>query len=265
MAVLHGQQFRSRVDAVIVDVLPMERGRVIADLRPEELEVRDNRALQQVTHMAGGTSALSIYLLLDTSSSLSESDLQHLRTSAQSLAAALRPADELSLVTFSERVRLHGSQTAAALNEAFDGIQPMGGTSLNDALTAGFRLAERVADKRPVVIAFSDGTDTTSWLTARNVDDAARTSWGALFAVLPRPRPAPLLEDLADLTGGDVLKLTSDLSGLSGAFMQILERLRQRYLIAFTPSSSTPGWHELDVKVKRSGAKVVARRGYLRR
>jgi VWFA-related protein len=262
---VRGQQFRSRVDTVIVDVLPMERGVVIANLRPEELEVRDNRTLQQITHVTGGTSALSIYLLLDTSGSLSEKDLQHLRRGAQSLAAALRPADELSLVTFSDRVRLHGMQTASALNESFDQLQPMGGTALNDALTAGFRLAERAADKRPVVITFSDGVDTTSWLTSKDVGDAARTSWSSLFAVLPRPRSAPLLEELADLTGGDVLKLTSDLSGLSNAFMQILERLRQRYLVAFTPSSSAPGWHELDVKVKRPAARVLARRGYLRR
>ena len=47
--------------------------------------------------------------------------------------------------------------------------------------------------------------------------------------------------------------------------VQILERLRQRYLLAFTPSSSTPGWHRLDVRVRRPNVKVIARQGYTRR
>ena len=42
-------------------------------------------------------------------------------------------------------------------------------------------------------------------------------------------------------------------------------RLRQRYLVAFTPTSSAAGWHELDVRVKRPNVTVLARRGYIRR
>ena len=43
------------------------------------------------------------------------------------------------------------------------------------------------------------------------------------------------------------------------------QRVRQRYLLAFTPTSDAAGRHELDVRVKKPNARVVARRGYLRR
>jgi hypothetical protein len=55
------------------------------------------------------------------------------------------------------------------------------------------------------------------------------------------------------------------LAALPATFRGILERLRQRYVLGFVPSSSVSGWHDLDVRVKRPNVKVVARRGYVRR
>jgi VWFA-related protein len=256
---------RSRVDAVLLDVLPIERGRIVSNLRIEDIEIRDNGTLQSVTHLSADRAALGIQLLLDTSGSLSAADLEHLRQGALALAATLGAGDELRLMTFAQIVTLHGAMDAAALGAAFDRLKPFGDTSLHDTLTAGFRLVDRRNSLRPVVIAFSDGADTASWLTARDVEEAARSSWASFFAVTPPHAAAPLLEGLATLTGGEVLKLGADLSTLPRLFVEILERIRQRYLVAFTPTSSTPGWHELDVRIKRSNVRVMARRGYVRR
>ena len=257
--------FRTQVDTVLLDVLPTERGRVLSNLRPEDIEIRDNGALQTITHLSSDAGFLNVYLLLDTSGSLTRADLRHLRQGALELAETLRRGDELRLLTFSQIVTLHGALDKTKLGAAFDRLEPLGDTSLHDTLIAGFRLADRQSSLRPVVIAFSDGADTYSWLTARNVDDAARMSWASFFAVTPRALSVPLLEQVAELTGGEVLKLTTDLSSLPQVFLQILERLRQRYLVAFTPTSSTRGWHELDVRVRRPNVRVLARKGYLRR
>ena len=263
----HAQQavFRSGVDTVLLDMLPTERGRVIADLRQSEVEVRDNGVLQSITSLSGEAASLGVFLLLDTSGSLTPRDLEHLHQGARSLASTLRPRDELTLITFSQIVSLHGVRTASTLGAAFARLEPAGNTALHDALATGFRLADRGSNLRPVVIALSDGRDTASWLTAKDVNDAARTSWASFFGVTPKVMPAPLLEDLAHLTGGNVVKLTDDLTTLPAVFTQILERLRQRYLVSFTPTSSSPGWHELDVRVKRPNVTVLARRGYIRR
>jgi VWFA-related protein len=256
--------FRSQTDTVVLDLLPTSRNRIIDDLRMAEVEVRDNGLLQTLTHFSADPAPLDVYLLLDTSSSLTEQDLNHLRQGARALASQLRPEDELKLVTFTQYVRLHGVQTADSLASTFDRLQPVGDTALHDALVAGFRLGGH-GSRRPVVIAFSDGADTASWFGANDAEDAARLSWASFFAVTPRSSAQALLGRLADLSGGDVIEIGSDLAALSDSLLRILTRVRQRYLLAFTPSTSTPGWHELDVRVKRSNVRVVARRGYLRR
>ncbi len=257
--------FRSQVDAVVLDVLPTDRNGVISGLHAGDFEVRDNGVVQTLTHVSGEVAPLGVVLLLDTSGSLSERDLEHLRRGALEIAGMLRDQDEMRLVTFSHHVRLHGVVDTSALATIFSRLEPLGETALHDALTAAFRLADRQDQKRPVVIAFSDGADTASWLGATHVDDAARGSWAAFFGATPRVGATPIFDDLAALTGGATLALDADFANLPKTFLEILERVRQRYLLAFTPSSSVPGWHELEVRVKRAGARVVARKGYLRR
>ena len=51
---------------------------------------------------------------------------------------------------------------------------------------------------------------------------------------------------------------------LSAIFLSMLEEFRQRYLVSYTPRGVTrDGWHRLEVRVKRRGALVKARPGYL--
>ena len=51
---------------------------------------------------------------------------------------------------------------------------------------------------------------------------------------------------------------------LGSAFLGILEEFRQRYLVSYTPKGvDKRGWHQLTVRVKGRGVKVVARPGYM--
>ncbi len=257
--------FRSQTDSVLLDVLATDRSGVIQNLGAADIEVRDNGVLQTLTLVSGDVAPLSVSLLLDTSGSLSPRELENLRRGASAVAMSLRPGDELRLATFSQHVMLHGLVDTSTVARIFSRLEPLGETALHDALTVGFRLSERQDSKRPVVIAFSDGEDTASWMTRKNVDDAAKQSWAAFFAATPRGAAAPIFSDLASLTGGTTLVLNAGFENLPESFLQILERVRQRYLLAFTPTSNAAGWHELDVRVKKPNARVVARRGYLRR
>ena len=257
--------FRSQTDSVLLDVLATDRSGVIQNLGAADIEVRDNGVLQALTLVSGDVAPLSVSLLLDTSGSLSPRELENLRRGASAVAMSLRPGDELRLATFSQHVVLHGLVDTSTVARIFSRLEPLGETALHDALTVGFRLSERQDSKRPVVIAFSDGEDTASWMTKKNVDDAAKQSWAAFFAATPRGAAAPIFSDLASLTGGTTLVLNAGFENLPESFLQILERVRQRYLLAFTPTSNAAGWHELDVRVKKPNARVVARRGYLRR
>jgi uncharacterized protein YegL len=214
--------FRSQVDTVLLDVLATDRRGVVPNLRAADFEVRDNGVIQTLTHVSGEVAPLGVFLLLDTSGSLSPRELDHLRQGATAVASTLRTGDELRLITFSHYVTLHGLIDSDALARIFGRLEPLGETALHDALTAGFRLSERQDTKRPVVIAFSDGADTASWMTEKNVDDAARQSWAAFFAATPRAAAVPIFGDLASLTGGVTLTLDADFANLHA----IVERTR---------------------------------------
>jgi Ca-activated chloride channel family protein len=257
--------FRSKVDTVTLDVLATNGGVTIPNLRAEDFTVRDDGVQQVVTHVSGDASALALHLLLDISGSLSARDLANLQQGAAEVVRLSRSDDRLRLVTFTDVVRLHDDVDAASIGPIFQSLKPEGDTALHDALAAAFHLGDQPGPRRPVAIVFSDGADTASWLNASAIDETAKRSWTSVFAISPRAGPEQLLSDLTDVTGGELIVLSRGLAGLPDTLRGILERLRQRYLLAFTPTSSASGWHELEVRVKKPNAKVVARRGYLRR
>jgi VWFA-related protein len=109
---------------------------------------------------------------------------------------------------------------------------------------------------------FSDGLDTSSWLTPARVLDTARRSDVVVYAVASSPAKSPFLRDLTALTGGQMFE-TERGNDLTPAFQRILDEFRYRYLITYTPRGvPNSGYHRLGVRIRRSGATVRARPGY---
>jgi hypothetical protein len=70
----------------------------------------------------------------------------------------------------------------------------------------------------------------------------------------------PLLHDLGTETGGWLW--SAGWTKLAGAFREVLDDLRSRYLLSYDPTGvAGAGWHALEVKLKRGGAKVTAQTG----
>jgi hypothetical protein len=69
---------------------------------------------------------------------------------------------------------------------------------------------------------------------------------------------------LAQETGGAAI-FTARTMDLSTPFRSILERFRSTYVLYYSPRGvDRPGFHTLEVRVKRDKAIVTARRGYFR-
>src|SRR5438093_7668495 len=117
---------------------------------------------------------------------------------------------------------------------------------------------------RALLITFSDGLDTASWLTPDAVlESAKRSDVVAYSAAIDTVGGAPFLRDLSAFTGGTLYKIEST-KDLRAAFIRILEEFRHRYLVSYTPRGvSRDGWHKLDVRVKNRRASIKARPGYL--
>jgi len=73
-----------------------------------------------------------------------------------------------------------------------------------------------------------------------------------------------VLGDLAEQTGGRLFKIESTRS-LSRVFLEVLDELRQRYLVSYSRRAlPQEGWHQLTVPRRRAGApRLRARPGYV--
>ena len=70
------------------------------------------------------------------------------------------------------------------------------------------------------------------------------------------------LNRLVEASGGRQWSAGSDRQ-LRELFTRALEEMRARYLLSYTPAgSSSPGWHEVKVKLKNQRGDITARPGY---
>lgn len=75
-------------------------------------------------------------------------------------------------------------------------------------------------------------------------------------------KPDPSLYSLALESGGGYFEL-DDTEHLASTFARVADELHQQYLIGFTPAALDGRMHTLDVRVRKSGVTVRARKSYL--
>ena len=257
--------FSTRVDTVRVDVLVSEAGNPVVGLQPADFEVLDNGVQQRIDFFLHSELPLNVVLALDTSGSVTGERLNQLRAAGRAILNGLKTDDKLALVTFGSTITVRTALTTdmtrarAALATETDG----GDTALVDATYSAMALGETDLG-RALVILFSDGLDTASFLTPENVLDTARRTDAVVYAVsVGSAGRGAFLGDVTRLTGGRVLSLEST-QDMDGAFLEILNEFRQRYLLSYSPRGvSSSGWHRLDVRVKSRNVEIKARPGYL--
>lgn len=256
--------FSAKRESVRVDVLVTDRGKVVTGLGAGDFEIRDNGVPQTVDLVSFQQIPLNVFLALDVSTSVSGERLKHLQTAGHALLDRLAQDDRSALLTFSHAVILREGLTAATarVRQALTDVQPSGDTALVDGAYTAMML-DPSDGGRNLLLVFSDGLDTASWLTPDRVLDSARRSEFVVYGVSSRgPEDSRFLDDLAELTGGATLKIEST-RDLSATFLKILDEFRQRYLISYSPSGVAPGgFHRLEVRVKGRRVTVKSRAGY---
>jgi Ca-activated chloride channel family protein len=270
--------FRARTELVRVDVLVTDDGAPVAGLTAADFEVRDNGVGQRVT-AAGTVESVQLGVVLDVSGSMTGERLAIARKATTDLLGRLTRGDRFAVVAFGDQVgRVTGpGASAAEAAAALDRVQAGGSTALLDGTYAGILEADGGPGPK-LLLVMTDGRNNTSWLQARPVIDTARRhetviypvavdvddTWdGGISMRLRTSDAVALLEAMADQTGGRYVEAGWDRS-LGERFQQILREYRQRYILTFTPEGvpAGDGWHALEVKVKRPGARVRARTRY---
>jgi VWFA-related protein len=257
--------FSARVESVRVDVLVLENGRPVRGLGPADFEIADNGVPQQVELVSFEQIPLNVVLALDMSDSVAGERLAQLRDASGAVLDGLTKGDQAALVTFSHVVALGSplSKDVGVARAALTDALGLGNTSLVDGVYAAMMVGESDVG-RALLIVFSDGLDTSSWLSPDAVlESAKRSDVVAYSAAIGSVGGAPFLRELSALTGGTLYKIEST-RDLRAMFLGILEEFRHRYLVSYTPRGvARDGWHRLDVRVKNRRAAIKARPGYL--
>ncbi len=257
--------FRTGVERVQLDVAVTRGGRPVAGLTAADFTVTDNGVTQRIESAEAEDAAISVQLVLDTSSSVSGPRLQRLIEASAGLLNALRPSDRAGLITFSTSVdvRVPMTNDIERVTRAVGTVRGTGATSLRDAVALALEGAG-AEGTRLLILVFSDGADTASWLRGDDIVESARRS-GAVVHLVEIPGPdgtSPFSMALTKAGGGRVYSASSE-SQLGQLFTRALAEMRARYVLTFAPQpANVVGWHDLKVKTRANGVEVQARQGY---
>ena len=145
------------------------------------------------------------------------------------------------------------------------GSTPFGTTGLHDAIIRAIDDVQPAKGRRALVL-LSDGNDRYSQASAADALDRARRSDVMIYPVAHRRDASAALCRARDHHRRPVLH-ARDGAALADTLRGIARELRQQYLLGYTPSrapvAGSDEWRSISVSVKRPGARVRARDGYL--
>jgi VWFA-related protein len=301
MATPAGQEvFRSGVDGITITVSVRSNNRAVPGLTAADFLLTDNRVEQELTTIAAEKVPLDLTLLLDLSSSVDGPLLQRLKTAVSDTAALLRDGDRIRLVAISQVLREVFSLRPRGEAMPLDALVAEGATSLYDGMAATMMRAT-APGRRQLIVAFSDGRDSTSIIDEKTLREIARLTDAVVDVVIPVARAtgdgsvrrlsqrntvdslaagenvnlggrgsrsagdaaSPVLAELVGPTSGQVFQLGTD-DSVSQVFKAMLDDFRASYVLQYVPRGVAPeGWHEVSVTVKKHPKyEIRARKGY---
>jgi VWFA-related protein len=267
---------RSSVELTAVTVTVRDaEGRLAGDLPRDAFSVYEDGALQEITQFTHERVPVALGLLLDVSDSMFGQRIRDARAAVERfLLELLAPDDMFFVMAFNHAPHLLTPWTSepGAVREALEQLRPSGGTAIYDAVLRALPMLDSRPRDRAAVVLISDGADTASDATLRDIRAqllrtdvfiyAIAIDSPAQQAINTRVNPETLGE-ITSQTGGrtDVVHDTAD---LSAATARIAEELNTQYVLGY--SSPTPGdgkYHSIRVRVNGAGYRVRARNGYM--
>jgi VWFA-related protein len=270
------QPLKSGVEVITVTATVRDAdGRLIPDLPRDAFEIFEDGERQAVTQFTGERVPIGLGVLLDISDSMFGKRIRDARAAVDRfLFELLDPDDEFFILAFNHEPHLltGWTNTPDIVRKALDGIHPSGGTAAYDAVLAALPVIARRSRERAAILLISDGADTASTATLREVRSALVRSDAFAYAIAidsPEPQPintrvnATALREITDDSGGRT-EVVRSLADLVGATDRIAEELNHQYVLGYSSPRGADGqFHSIRVKIKGSDYRVRARNGYV--
>ena len=271
-----GRPFTSGVEVVrITATVRDEDGGLVRNLPRDAFEVFEDGVEQPITQFTSERVPVSLGVLLDISDSMYGNRIVEARAAIDRfLFELLDHSDEFFILAFNHapHVLTTWTNNPAVVRRALDGIKPSGGTAEYDAVLAALPRFEQRTKPRASLLLVTDGADTASDATLRDVRWALMRSDAFAYAIAidtPERRPIntivnmPALTELTSGSGGRA-ELVRTGEDLVAATAGIAEELNSQYVLGYNAPRGPDGqFHSIRVRVTEPGYRVRARNGYL--
>ena len=268
--------FKSAIDLTTVTATVLNKeGALVSGLARDAFEVFEDGEPQVITQFTNERVPVSLCVLLDVSDSMYGRRIEDAREAVdQFVGNLLDRGDEFSILAFNHQQRwlTRWTSDAATASRVMLPLRPFGSTALYDAILAALPAMNARDRQRAAVLMISDGADTASDRTLRDVRAALLRSDAFVYAIAidpPDRRPinvtvnAAALSEITDQSGGRT-RLVRSSGDLSIALAEIATELNSQYLIGYTSKSGADGkYHSIRVRVRGTDDRVRARNGYV--
>lgn len=280
-----GQQVTFKASSDMVAVYATVRdgdGNLVKGLTKDDFELRENGKVREIALFSNDVQPITLAMLVDRSGSLA-SRAGDVTEAATGLFDALRPGDRVSLGSLTwDCVPL--TDDLARLRQAVTGpVMIDWGSPIWESIDRVFAAMANEPGRRAILI-FSDGVNTdlpplnmpasksspcrpAQSVTGASVKDvAARAEQNGVMVyavgveVFGRRHDGDL-RTLAQNTGGELFRM-KDGESLTPVFTRIAEELHWQYLLGFVPTVTDGSSARIEVRAKRRGLQVRARRSF---
>ena len=183
------QVFRFRTGVELINVTATvtdANGRFVSGLRKEDFRLFEDGQEQQITHFSNERVPVSLGLVVDTSGSMEGEKWVSARQALNRfLFQLLDRDDEVFLYRFDNQPELIEGWTTdrERIATGLARIRPRGATSLYDAVASAVPLAQTGRHRKKAIVVVSDGNDTNSRSTVREIKTMIRSTEVLAYAI----------------------------------------------------------------------------------
>jgi uncharacterized protein (TIGR03437 family) len=206
----------------------------------------------QATPISNSGLDLSLAIVIDSSGSLSDSDLSLEKAAAKQLISLVGRSDAIAVYSFTEKVVLQQDFTTDRnlANQGVAAISDRGGTAIYDALSQAAS-ALKIRGTRRAIVLMTDGDDNASHISESDAIAAARQAGVPIFTVGFGERNDQVLTQIAQQTGA-FYSSTSNSPDLQRILTALGKALTGQYLVTYR-SANPSVQQNIVLQVKTSG------------
>jgi len=285
-------QFRSGTDLVdVYATVRLKTGVIASDLTREDFQLFEDGQPREIAVFSHSIQPLSVAMILDNSGS-TVNEFSDIRLAAQEFVGRLLRADQTSISTLTWDCQDFTDDSRSLLTVLKMQLPPDWGSPI---WAATDRAMSQLKDQtgRRIILLFSDGADTqdpasttplapiqpTSFMNPCKA--AMPTEYRSLDSVIKRASADGVMvyavsvttaSALMNVGGGSLAKLSRETgtlyqrlgnySEVKAVFRSIADELHLQYQLGFAATADGKP-HAIEVKVKRPGVTVLARKSYV--